>query len=130
LRDPSSILSILVRNQAGEVLKTALQVGDLAVAEQTLNAEWAQESLYGGRLRLFTPETVETMLKETSLALTARWGVRVITDYLPSRISRSAEYERIFALERNLGKRWEFFGAARYLHYLARCGSPGPKGNE
>lgn len=33
-------------------------------------------------------------------------------------ISRSAEYQRIFALERDLGMRPEFFGVARYIHYL------------
>ena len=34
LRDDSAILSIVVRNQAGEVLKAAIQAGDLAAAEQ------------------------------------------------------------------------------------------------
>ena len=32
LRDPSSIISVLVRNQAGEVLKAAIQDGDLAAS--------------------------------------------------------------------------------------------------
>ncbi len=56
LRDSSAILSVLVRNQAGEVFKAAIQSGDLAAAENSLSAEWAQESLYGGRVRLFTPD--------------------------------------------------------------------------
>ena len=54
LRDPSSIISVLVRNQAGEVLKAAIQDGDLAAAENNLTAEWGHEFLYGGRVRLFT----------------------------------------------------------------------------
>lgn len=33
MRDSSAILSVLVRNQAGEVLKAALQTGDLNAAE-------------------------------------------------------------------------------------------------
>ena len=41
LRDSSSILSVLVRNWAGEVFKTAIQAGDLAAAENSLTAEWA-----------------------------------------------------------------------------------------
>ena len=49
LRDSSAILSVLVRNRAGEVFKAAIQAGDLAVAENNLTAEWGQESLYGGR---------------------------------------------------------------------------------
>src|SRR6266853_606539 len=33
LRDSSAILSVLVRNQAGEVFKAAIQAGDLATAK-------------------------------------------------------------------------------------------------
>src|SRR3989442_6637052 len=39
LRDPSSIISVLVRNQAGEVLKAAIQDGDLAATQPNLTAE-------------------------------------------------------------------------------------------
>ena len=127
MRDSSGILSVLVRNQAGEVLKAALQVGDLAAADQALVAEWGQESLYGGKVRLFTPEALDAVLKDASLTLIARRGVRILADYLPSQISRSAEYERIFALEHKLGKRGEFFGMARYLHCLARLATHGTK---
>jgi S-adenosylmethionine-dependent methyltransferase len=128
MRDSSAILSVLVRNQAGEVLKAALQTGDLAAAEQNLTAEWGQESLYGGRVRFFTPEALEATLNDASLTINTREGVRVIADYLPEQISRPAEYQRILALERKLGKRREFFGVARYLHCLASratCGSEG-----
>lgn len=121
MRDSSSILSVLVRNQAGEALKAALQAGNLAQAEQNLTTEWGQESLYGGKVRLFTPEALEAMVMEASLALSARRGVRVVADYLSSRISRSEEYERIFSLERKLGERRDLFGMARYLHCVARC---------
>ncbi len=103
LRDSSAILSILVRNQAGEVFKAAIQAGDLAAAENGLGAEWGQESLYGGRVRLFTER-----------------GVRVLADYLPPRVSRSADYERIFELERKLGSRPEYAAISRYIQCLAR----------
>ena len=76
-------------------------------------------------MRLFTSEAIEAILEDASLTITVRRGVRVIADYLPEQISRSAEYERIFALERKLGKRREFFGVARYLHCLASCAKPG-----
>jgi S-adenosylmethionine-dependent methyltransferase len=130
MRDSSAILSVLVRNQAGEVLKAALQAGDLAAAEQNLTADWGQESLYRGRVRLFTSETLETSLKDASLTINARRGVRVIADYLPAHISRSAEYERIFALERKLGERREFFDVARYMQCLASRAKPGSEGDE
>jgi S-adenosylmethionine-dependent methyltransferase len=120
LRDSSAILSILVRNRAGEVFKAALQAGDLAAAENNLTAEWGQESLYGGTVRLFTPGSLRTLVTEASLAPIAERGVRVLADYLPPLISRSDEYERIFELERKLGSRPEFAAVARYTHCFAR----------
>lgn len=119
MRDSAAILSVLVRNQAGEVLKAVLQAGDLAAAEHNLTADCVEESLYGGKVRLFTPEGLEVILREASFTTKLRRGVRVIADYLPKQISRSSEYERIFSLERKLGKLQEFFGVARYMHYLA-----------
>lgn len=119
MRDSSAILSVLVRNQAGEVVKAALQAGDLVAAERNLTGAWAQESLYGGQLRLFTPQALETALADAALTIKARRGVRVIADYLPQQISRSSEYERILALEHKLGWRQEFYGVARYLQCLA-----------
>jgi SAM-dependent methyltransferase len=119
LRDSTAILSVLVRNRAGEVFKAAIQAGDLAVAENNLAAEWGKESLYGGRVRLFTSDSLRGMLKAGSLAVIAERGVRVLADYLPSRVSRSAEYEAILQLERKLGKRPEYAGVARYVQCIA-----------
>jgi S-adenosylmethionine-dependent methyltransferase len=120
LRDSSAILSILVRNRAGEVFKAAIQAGDLGVAENNLTAEWGQESLYGGRVRLFTSDGLRAMLKAASLAVIAERGVRVLADYLPSRISRSAEYARILELERKLSSRPEYAAVGRYTQCFAR----------
>jgi S-adenosylmethionine-dependent methyltransferase len=124
LRDPSSIVSVLVRNQAGEVLKAALVAGDLVAAQNGLTAEWGQESLYGGKLRLFMPARLRAMLAEASLAPMAERGVRVLADYLPPQISRTAAYQRIFELERQLGSRADFAAVARYTHTLARRLNP------
>ena len=120
LRDSSAILSVLVRNRAGEVFKAAIQAGDLAVAENNLTAEWGQESLYGGRVRLFTADGLQAMLKAASLGVIAERGVRVLADYLPPRVSRSADYERIFELERKLSSRPEYAAVARYTQCFAR----------
>jgi S-adenosylmethionine-dependent methyltransferase len=120
LRDSSAILSVLVRNRAGEVFKAAIQAGDLAGAENNLTAESGQESLYGGRVRLFTSDSLQAMLKAAPLAVIAERGIRVLADYLPSRISRGAEYERIFELERKLGSRPEYAAVARYTQCFAR----------
>jgi S-adenosylmethionine-dependent methyltransferase len=124
LRDPSSIISVLVRNRAGDVLKAAIQGGDLGAAEKNLTAEWGDESLYGGRVRLFAPESLQAMLLGSSLEVTAERGVRVLSDYLPSKVSRSDDYERICELERKLGRRPEFAAVARYTHCLAHRAAP------
>jgi S-adenosylmethionine-dependent methyltransferase len=124
MRDSFTILSVLVRNQAGEVLKAAIQAGDLGGAENCLTAERGRESLYGGRVRLFTPDSLDGMLKAASLTTIAKRGVRVISDYLPPQISRSSEYERILDLEHKLGSRADLAAVARYTHYLARRASP------
>jgi S-adenosylmethionine-dependent methyltransferase len=128
LRDPSSIISVLVRNQAGEVLKAAIQDGDLAATRHNLTAEWGNESLYGGRVRLFAAENLRAMLVAAGFAVTAERGVRVVSDYLPARVSHTAEYERIFELERKLGRRPEFAAVARYTHCLAHRAGPVMKG--
>ena len=124
LRNSSAVLSILVRNQAGEVLKAAIKDGDLAAAEHNLTAQWARESLYGGDVRLFTRETLQPLLQAASLKVIAKRGVRVISDYLPPQISRTAEYDRIFELERHLGIRPEFAAVARYTQYIAHRAGP------
>jgi S-adenosylmethionine-dependent methyltransferase len=120
VRDTSAILSIVVRNQAGEVLKAAIQAGDLTAAENNLTAEWGFESLYGGRVRLFNSQGLETMLRAESWTLVAERGVRVLADYLPSCVSRNSEYARILELERKLGSLPKFAAVARYMHCVAR----------
>jgi S-adenosylmethionine-dependent methyltransferase len=128
LRDSSAILSVLVRNQAGEVFKAAIQAGDLAAAENGLAAEWGEESLYGGRVRLFTSDCLRAMLTEVSLVAMGERGVRVLADYLPPQVSRSADYGRIFELERKLGSRPEYAAVSRYIQCLARASSVGKDG--
>jgi ubiquinone/menaquinone biosynthesis C-methylase UbiE len=119
LHDPSGMISILVRNRPGEVLKAALLNGDLADADHNLNAEWGNESLYEGKVRLFTAERLQAMLQQSSFAVITTRGVRVVSDYLPPKIARNDQYEPIFGLERKLGRRPEFAAVARYIHCLA-----------
>lgn len=127
LRNSSSILSVLVRNRPGEVLMAALLNGDLAAAERNLTSDWGDESVYGGKVRLFTAESLHAMLDAASLVVNATHGVRVIADYLPQKISRSAEYEAVFGLERKLSRRPEFAAVARYTHCLAHGAGPTTK---
>lgn len=128
LRDPLGMISVLVRNQAGEVLKAALVNGDLSGSERNLTSQWADESLYGGTVRLFTAETLRDMLVQAAFTVMVDCGVRVLADYLPPSVSRNAEYDRVFALERKLGSRPDFAAVARYTQCIARRTDPGMKG--
>ena len=115
----NGVLSILVRNWAGEVFKAGVKAGDLGAAERNLTTMWGQESLFCGRVRLFTLDSLQVMTKSASLAVAAERGVRVISDYLPPQISRREEYEQIFELDRKLGSRPEFAAVARYIQVIA-----------
>ncbi len=117
------ILSVLVRSRVGEVLKAGIKAGDLEAAERNLTAVWGYESLLGGRVRLFTLDSLQVMTKGASLSVAAERGVRVISDYLPPQVSRREEYERIFVLERKLGSQPEFVAVARYIQIIARHSS-------
>lgn len=125
--DSTGILSILVRNWAGEVFKAGVKSGDLAAAERNFASMWGDESLFGGRVRLFTLDSLQMMTRAASLAVAAERGVRVISDYLPPQISPRADYKRIFELERKLGSRLEFAAVARYIQVLARHSRPPSK---
>ncbi len=121
LRDSSAILSVLVRNQAGEVFKAAIQDGDLAAAENGLTAEWGHESLYGGRVRLFTSDSLRAMLRRGVTGGDCRaWCTRPFGLFAADRFLAATDYERIFELERKLGRRPEFAAVSRYTHCLAR----------
>ena len=130
LRGSSAIVSVLARTQAGEVLKAAIQAGDLDGAKNDLTAEWGEESLYGGRVRLFSNDYMQRLLKAASLSLIVERGVRVVADYLPPAVSRDAEYPRILELERKLGMRPEFAAIARYRQCLARRSDPAKEERE
>jgi len=120
MRDPTAMLSVLVRNRAGEVLKSAIQTGDLEAAEHGLTAEWGTEALFGSPVRLFARDCLLAALQGVPHIVIAERGVRVVSDYLPATVLRDGEYARILALERKLGSRPEFAAVARYTQYLIR----------
>jgi SAM-dependent methyltransferase len=114
--------------EAGVTEKVLLQHGDAAQLANVLHTRSYDVILCHNileycddRVRLFTSDRLRAMLTEASLAAIAERGVRILADYLPPRVSRSADYERIFELERKLGSRPEYAAVARYTQCVARC---------
>ncbi|MGB9241879.1 MAG: methyltransferase domain-containing protein [Terriglobales bacterium] len=115
-----AVLSILVRNRNGEVLKDAIKSRDWKLATANLTAETVVESLYGEALRVFTPLEVRNLCARAGLDVVAEYGVRVFFDYLGVENLTDGPYAEIFRLESNLGARPEFSAIARYIQVIAR----------
>jgi S-adenosylmethionine-dependent methyltransferase len=114
------VLSVLVRNRAGEVLKEAVKSGDWKRATANLTAETVVDTLYGERMRIFAPADLHELHAQAGLELVAEHGVRVFFDYLGLENPTDATYSQIFELESALGARPEFFAIARYIQAIAR----------
>jgi S-adenosylmethionine-dependent methyltransferase len=113
------VLSVLVRNRAGEVLKEAVKSAEWKLATANLTAETVADTLYGNRMRLFTPADLHELLTRAGLEIVAEHGVRVFFDYLAVENPTGAAYSQIFELESTLGARPEFFAIARYIQAIA-----------
>jgi len=117
----SGLASILVRSRAGEAMRAVLKAHDLASAESMLTAEWAIESLYGGKARLFDEQSCRGLCSAAGLDVLATRGIRVVADYLPPELSATDDgYARLLSFERRCGAMTEFASVARYLQTIAR----------
>jgi S-adenosylmethionine-dependent methyltransferase len=114
------VVSVLVRNRAGEVLKDAVKSLDWKLAAADLTADAVVDALYGNRVRLFAPADLREMLARAGLEIVAEHGVRVFFDYLALEAPTDATYSQIFELESTLGVLPEFFAIARYIQLVAR----------
>jgi S-adenosylmethionine-dependent methyltransferase len=119
-----AMLSVLVRNRAGEVLKAAIKSGDWKLATTNLNAETVVDSLYGESVRVFALAEVRDLLTRAGLEVVAEHGVRVFFDYMNLENLTDASYFQIFELESALGARPEFAAIARYIQVIARRSAP------
>jgi S-adenosylmethionine-dependent methyltransferase len=122
------MLSVLVRNRAGEVLKDAIKSRDWKLATGNLNAETAVDSLYGEPVRVFDFAEVRDLLARAGLEVISENGVRVFSDYMTLGNLPDASYSQIFELESALGARPEFAAIARYIQVIARRAASPPAG--
>jgi len=114
------LLSVLVRNRAGEVLKNAIKSRGWKSALANLTAEMALDSLYDEPVRVFTLAEIHELLVRAGLEVVAEHGVRVFCDYIDLENVADAEFSQIFELESALGVRSEFAAIARYIQAIAR----------
>lgn len=116
-----AVVSVLVRNRAGEVLRAAINSADWKLAKANLSAEIVTDTLFGEPVRVFAPEDVRSMLAKAGLVVVTEYGVRVLSDYLDLADDlNSEEYRQVFELERMLGAQPQFAAIARYTQVIAR----------
>lgn len=120
------IVSLLVRNRAGEVLRAAIKSSDLGLAKKHLSAQTVMDSLYGKPVRLFDSAELVQMLWKANLEVVAERGVRVFSDYRDLADPDPETYARLLDVEFTLGSRPQFAAMARYIQIIARHSRAAP----
>jgi len=115
------LVSVLVRNRAGEVLRAAIKSEDWKLARANLSAETVADSLFGQPVRVFSPAQLRDMMARSGLEVIAEHGVRVFSDYVGVEEMSGESYDQVFELELALGARTEFAPIARYTQSIALC---------
>lgn len=119
-RDGQGMMSVLVRNRWGEVLKSAIKGRDLGLAEAMLHADTVLDSLYGQPVRVFDPAGLREVVRQVGLQLVAERGVRVLTDYIDCQITTADAYGQLLDFELTLGAQPQLAAIARYTQIIAR----------
>ena len=122
-KDDHALLSLLVRNRWGEVLKSAVKDNSLELATVALQSETVLDSLYGQPVRVFDPVDLRSMVEKAGLEVAAERGVRVLVDCLCCDGSTEADYRRMLEFELLLGGQPQFAAVARYIQIIARPSS-------
>jgi S-adenosylmethionine-dependent methyltransferase len=123
-----AVVSILVRNRAGEVLKAAIKSGDWRLVKANLSATTVTDSLFGKPVRVFEPAELRHALANAGLGVDAEFGVRVFSDYVDSvdHLDEKA-YRQLLEIESTLGAHPQFAAIARYSQLIARRSGAPPK---
>jgi SAM-dependent methyltransferase len=91
---PEGHLSLLAANRYGDVFKQALAKFDFEAARASLENDTSKADLFDrAAKRTFLLSELQTMIQELDLNLSAAYGVRLFTDYLPTQIADTPENE-------------------------------------
>jgi S-adenosylmethionine-dependent methyltransferase len=119
-KDGQSVVSVLVRNRWGEVLKTAIKGREAKLVKEALRAETVNESLYGQPVRVFDPAHFRSTMEQAGLHVIAERGVRVASDYMDREVVTEDAYQQVLELERLMGAQPQLAAIARYTQIIAR----------
>lgn len=126
-----ALVSVIVRNRAGEVMSTAVKAGDLSTAENNLTAPTVRTKLADVTVAVFTLGERRSLLSDAGVEVIAEYGIRVFSDYLPQeQLVEAANYPRLLALAQKLGKQPDFAAIARYTQVIARRMAAGARPQE
>jgi S-adenosylmethionine-dependent methyltransferase len=119
---PGGAVSLIAVNPASEVMVSAVRHEDLAVALAMLDAETMPTVTFGHDVRALSPAEAEAALAAAGCAVSDRYGIRCVTDYVlaDERKSEPEFYADLEHLELALCDRPEFMGTARMWQLVAR----------
>jgi S-adenosylmethionine-dependent methyltransferase len=118
---PGGLLSVLTVNRRADPLRRAIAKGDLEGALQALAEEVSPADLFDLPRRTLTTEWVEEALGEVGVDVEARYGVRVLADYLSAKRLDEAEFwDRLLELESAIGTLDPYRPIARYSLFVGR----------
>jgi S-adenosylmethionine-dependent methyltransferase len=116
---PGGLLSMLFRNRYGEALKLIIRDQQFDTAFEWLRRREFQESMFGLKGHLFTADQMRRWWRDVGLQVTAEYGVRVLSDYLPADAKAGEEnFARVFELEQRLGVEPPYRRIARYIQMI------------
>jgi S-adenosylmethionine-dependent methyltransferase len=119
-KDGKSVVSVLVRNRWGEVLKAAIKGREGKLVKDALRAEMVNESLYGQPVRVFDPTDIRSMMEQAGLHAICERGVRVASDYMDRELLTEDAYQQRIELELLMGAQSQLAAIARYTQIIAR----------
>lgn len=114
-------LSVIAVNPPSDVLTAAVRGADLEEVEDLLTARLVRARTFGHDVRRVWPAQVETALADSGFRVVARYGIRVITDYITDEARKQDPdfFRRLEGLELALCDQEPYLRTARLWQLVA-----------